>query len=89
MAKEIIDQIVKKRLELQELYNKATLEEMVSSSKIVVIPKVNKCISKNLPIFNRILHDLETTNYPFSNHYLYNPMPMTFYPLLVPQVKAS
>jgi len=31
MAKEIIDQIVKKRLELQELYNKASLEEMIDS----------------------------------------------------------
>ena len=31
MSKEIINQIVKKRLELQELYTKATIEEMIDS----------------------------------------------------------
>ena len=62
---------------------------VVSSSKIMVVPMVNKYFSTNLPIFYRILHYLETINYTFSNHYFYNSMPMTFYSLLVPQVKAS
>ncbi|MBU3967927.1 MAG: DEAD/DEAH box helicase family protein, partial [Euryarchaeota archaeon] len=31
----------------------------------------------NIPIFYRILHVLETMNYPFSNHYLYNQMSKT------------
>src|SRR3972149_10201973 len=61
----------------------------VSPSKRVMLPIANKCISTNLPIFYRILHVLETMNYPFSNNYLYNQMSKTFLPQSVPQVMAS
>ncbi len=47
-------------------------ENLYPLQKEWVIPMVKKCISTNLPIFYRILHELETINYPFSNHYLYN-----------------
>ena len=64
-------------------------EKFVSPSKRVMLPIANKCISTNLPIFYRILHVLETMNYPFSNNYLYNQMSKTFLPQSVPQVMAS
>jgi hypothetical protein len=52
--------------------------KFVSSPNLLAIPKINKCISTNLPIYYSILLVLETITYQFPNHYLDNQIQNTF-----------